>query len=229
MATVRISKELMEEIKRNITAMYEKVYDSTLAPLDPIEQPNIVEYLSAKAIDTTWKGYEHLRSSTPKQWLTTIDRIDVSIRSLGNAMQSVVPELQIRRKDGTKHLLAPNTPVKSVHYHEVDICESDVDTVVLQQIKKFYADKAAFDDKYKKIAKSILQFVEASKSLNDAVKKLPDIRLYLSDKIKARLDEPTERQKRTAKSGSKEAPQLSAEVLQQLAAEGVVASLISND
>ena len=216
MATVRISAKLLEEVKKKIREVSHSIHTRTIEPRDPMQKPEFKDTFAEAAMLHAWKGYEHLRTIVPSSWLKKVDRLDVRV---GDSA-----EHQLRGS----FIVPPSLKGLGGSYAELRIPEKDVPPEIAQALLGYANLVKEHEQKFSVVKEKVISFLKSCKSVNDAVKKYPDVELYLPEGIKATLKEVSERKDREKKEQKEAAPQgLSEEDRNLLTAAGVVGAIYS--
>lgn len=219
MATVRISKDLLDVVRHNINVKASSVYGATVEPKNPFSIQVNMDAVVETALNKMWKGYEHLRPLVPQSWLPSYSCIDLRIAD--------TPEFRIQKGVSAP----PNNNSKGLRgsWVEVALDASEVPQDLLKSWLDFCELKEQHEIKFEKVEKAVLSFLEASKSVNDAVKKYPDIALYLPDSIKQRMSQVVGRKARDGKTAAVPEVVLTEEDRALLSMTGLVGALYEND
>lgn len=181
MATVRITKELLHDVARKIHNTSQTVRAATIAPLSATNDPLFKEALREAGMLKLWEKYAHLRNIVPKTWLKEVDRLDVQVHGY--------PEYQIPGK----FVVPPDTKSLSYSYVEVRISKEEIPPQFWVREDNFMEKLAEHERRFAELQKTVKMLLENSKSLNDAVKKHPDLLLHIPEPYKSRLEEVTVR------------------------------------
>lgn len=225
MATVRISRDLINDIERNIKTLADKVYAQTIKPVLPPTKPEqfnreIWYELIGTAI---WGEYLHLRDQMPASWMTTPDYFSVTLREVTEYENNII--YSFTHQNSGKIKCPPKTGVYGASvYINLSDCPAPVQDYIVK-LKEHDALHKVHIDKFNALTNQVCTFVRASKSLNDAVKRYPDIRLYLSDYYVTELERVEE--KRTRKTAEK--PELPTDIDTNLISSmGVMRSILQS-
>ena len=220
MATVRITKDLINQIKANINNIGKTVLEKTIKTLDPISQPDIKAELVEVGLTAAWGKYLHLRTSIPSEWFVKKERLDIRVGDIS--------ELWIYADNLMLPPKTANGMSNSLSYFEVQVPASAVKPETYDALMSYQSKVHAHEDKYKGITQIVTQYIESSKSLNDAIKRFPDIALYVPDSIRARLDEKVERKSSTSNAALPAQPELTEEQRQLISSTGVLGTLLNS-
>lgn len=185
MALVRISQQLVSEIEERIRAIGAREFASTVAPFAPTKQKPMCDIVRDYAEKKAWEAKPELRALMPAHWCTKTPRADVTFFD----GDKNYPELQF----GTDVVLPPGTQTGYGYFdlRRVSLSEMPLDFQIA--VRDYYAKREAHENKYKTVRAQIVSFLNSCKSLNDAVKKLPNILLYVPEEYKSRLEKKVTR------------------------------------
>lgn len=184
MALVRISRNLTDEVNRSINSISERSYKAVVAPFKPFEKKEVRDILVQEAEKILWEGYAHLRAQMPKEWVVIADRLDLVLKD-GNG--TVYPEVMIP----CKIPCPPNH--RSNSYVDVKMDVSVLPPELQLQIKEFERVEQEHLEKFKEVKLQIGNFLRSCKSLNDALRKYPDLALYVPQDYKDKIAEKRDR------------------------------------
>lgn len=192
MATVGITKELRERVGNIIGSMQAKEIKSDLPEFDRIYNVD-ASYLFHYGC---WgKEHMHLIQEIPHEWLTKLSEVYISVEG--------VLENGTRMKQSVRFagLSAFSRPAESYR-----ISDSVIKIENLQAISDVVAGRAEllkrWEDgitakeiagRWKKVKTDIDEFLCKCKTLNEAVKLFPNVRLYIASEDLERLDRKAER------------------------------------
>jgi hypothetical protein len=190
MATVRISRMLLKEVEGHIQSMREATYKATIEPQYPAGNKEFKDKVIDAGMQKIWSTHASIRTVVPEAWLKRPHRMDITFGGRG--------ELQI---EGL-FLVPPDSKGFSNSYVEVSFSDEEAEAAgILGPLRAYAKLNSAHRDKFDAATEKVLNFLKSCKSVNDALKKYPDIALYLPQGIKDTVDRVVER----AKAGEKEA------------------------
>jgi hypothetical protein len=226
MALVRISKALIHDVENGIKSFASKVYDDTIATICPTaatnrsSDPAVIEFCERKLFGDDY----HLKALVPGKWLKHPTRFDLHVRDVNNGNSLTY---YVEAAPGAV-LNAPPT----VSDYAPDIVVTLEEFSLIDGIQEFFAQKALFTEarkvhveKFNTILTQVLTFLNGSKSLNDAVKKYPDIKLWIPQSYLTELDRVVERTSRAAKEKADQESAVSELDLSLLASMGVMKTI----
>lgn len=215
MATVRISKELLSAVEKEIDRTDRSVMQATIAPRNPMLNEGNKVQLREAAMLKLWVGTEHLRTLVPKEWLVKYSRMDITLGDLREVQVEgevfCPPDSRFRGTRGS--------------YIEVRLTVAETPAPLFQAFQEHYNLLDAHNDKFTKISKTVVGFLKSCASVNDALKKYPDIALYLPQSVKDKVAETSERKAREKREKEGVAEALSDADREMLTANGVVGAI----
>ena len=181
MALVRISRDLLTAVKDTIKEFADQIRQDTVDKTNPSLAAkeyvggDIFDYCDKKA----WGEHYDLKGRlVGTRFCKQVSRYDLSIRDQQGKHRI---EIQVRPSEGKV-----NIPSWMGSWDYCDLSTSESDVSSLPWVSKFFADKeeydillAAHNTKFANIRDQVIGFLNASKSLNDAIKKYPDIKLWI--------------------------------------------------
>jgi hypothetical protein len=193
MATVNITKEFRERVQERIHGMHRKELATELPNLNKTHQID-ANYLYHYG---SWgKDYMHLVHQIPKDWLSKINDANISIK--GTTDEGKPTSCSIRFA-GMNAIQRPREGYYSNVHSELTYLELVAlpDTVLgrAEALEAWEENKlvVVLDAKWKKVEKDILEFLSKCKTLNEAVRLYPNVRLYINRDDLERLDRKIER------------------------------------
>lgn len=183
MALVRISRQLLRDVAARIDSMRAHQHTLTVAPLHPSK----IDALRAAVLEIveseTWGQHPDLRSKLPAQWKQRVPRVDVRFVASDGGISE---EFQI---EGPIHV----PPYSSSYYIERTLELGRLPPETADKVRAYLEAKEAHKLKYDAVGSQVISFLESCKSLNDAVKKMPNILLYVPQEYKDQLEKKVER------------------------------------
>ncbi len=186
MAYVALSRDLINRIESRIRKMRNNEITSTYPDKDA--QLNI-DASHMYNMGCWGKEYMHLIAQIPKDWLVREDSPSVRIRGTADIEGCSVPQdvmAHLQFKGCTAAYRRPSTDYWSKAYSELSI--EDVHALPegtfgrAEAIARF--DQAVgvmqIEARWTKLEKDIMSFLDKCKSLNEAIKLLPSIKMYVA-------------------------------------------------
>jgi hypothetical protein len=193
MATVNITKEFKERVESRIRKMHHKELEAELPHLNKPQQID-AHYLYHYGC---WgKDHMHLVHELPKDWLGKIDDVHIAIKGKTDDGQSTSCTI---RFTGVNAYKRPRDSYYSKSESEITyddlVALPDVVAGKAEAMRAWEENKqvVVLDTKWKKVEKDILEFLGKCKTLNEAVRLFPTVRLYINSDDLERLDRKVER------------------------------------
>lgn len=191
MAYVAISSALIESTMNNI----DKMRDKEVKQLGEVPNEIRVAPDDHLAIDLAWGKYKHLRETFDEDLTQSVDHITLSINlaDLGTQVAFYV-------RSASDRFVVPN--YRSNGYNNMSRKVEETHSLVLTVAAAFVAhqrQRIEINNKWKAIQEQVRSFLNAAKSLNEALKLWPALALYISDNYINRVNENASRSKTVSK------------------------------
>jgi hypothetical protein len=200
MATVGITKELISRVKQKISSMRRAERNSDVPNID---KNAVVDASQLYNIGCWGEKHVHLLNQIPKDWLCRVEDNNISVRGEledGRTMTTSV------RFNGMKSAYARP---KDSYYSKTDaelhieyVRALPEDTAGRAELLKRWDEAIIALDieaRWEKIEEDIVGFLGKCKSLNEAVKLFPGVRMYIHsddiERLERKLERPTQRAK----------------------------------
>jgi hypothetical protein len=193
MATVNITKEFKERVQDRIRGMHRKELEAELPNLNKAHSID-AHYLYHYGC---WgKDYMHLVHEIPKDWLAKITDAHVEIHGAdddGKAVSCSVRFTGMNAHQRPKDSYYGHT--RSVVQYEQLLAMPDVVAGRAEALAAWEENKQVvfLKAKWDKVEKDILEFLGKCKTLNEAVRLFPGVRMYVQRDDLERLDRKVER------------------------------------
>jgi hypothetical protein len=207
MAYVAISNQLMDEVRGKINRMKEAELNS----LPPSTENLSFSYAPQDYEALVWGEHLHLKSVIPVTWMRYVDEIRGTAEYFHNERTH---KANLYIKLGNK-VAAPPIPNASSYRADITMSETHPDMVALIARSKQALD---ITDKWSALGSKIRDFLNNCKSLNEAVKLWPDVRIYIPQSYMNRMLAKSER---TAEKISK-----ASEFLKQIDTDHAIAAAV---
>jgi len=188
MSLVRISKQLLIDVTNNINKTSSTIIAKTVDPMNPILTPEVTAALVEAAVVKVWGKYEALRTQMPAEWKVN-PRADIRIQHNG---VSVGGEIRIENKK----FVIPRAKDVGSSYCDVVLESSEIPQEFFQAFVAYETARSAHTEKFVAVNKQVTAFLKSSASLNDALKRYPDLALYIPQTYINKVEEKVERQTR---------------------------------
>lgn len=205
MAYVAISTQLMNEVSSKINRMKEADENLIQKPIDEFAYQTMPDDLDR----LVWGNHFHLKNVIPDDWKVYNKDFRANTRFThdGTELKSVVC---IKTAVGTS--APPKSSSYTTHF-DVPVDHPIIAEVVQRDIA-YYENRK----KWKAISSQIRDFLNNCKSLNEAVKLWPDVRIYIPQSY---MDRMLAKSERTAEKISK-----ASEFLKQIDTDNAVAAAV---
>ena len=193
MATVNITKEFKERVEARIRSMHRKELEAELPNLNKPQQVD-ASYLYHYGC---WgKDYMHLVHEIPKDWLAKMSDSHVEIHGKNDDGKDVSCSVRFTG------MSAFQRPKDSYYQHTRSVVQY-ADLLAMPEVVAGRSEAlqaweenkqvTTIKEKWAKVEKDILEFLNKCKTLNEAVKLFPGVRLYVQHDDLERLDRKVER------------------------------------
>ena len=192
MAYVSISSDLRSAVRSNIDNMRRMEKDG-------IKMPEVIQD-KTMAGDTqameqlVWGAHYPLKAMMPKEWLRETESV--------NFRTNIMFENGEKQKVSFRVDFKPKmiTPPNADRYgYDVDL---PADHPSIPDLTAYYTEMRSIEKRWKDVGHQIMEFLGACKSLNEALKLWPDVRIYIPKQFLERVERKVER---TTNSGGAEA------------------------
>lgn len=193
MAFVGISDTLVNEVRSQIRYMYQKEVSSLG------ERPTISlvgdESFIAEALNELWNDAPHLQAQMPKDWCRSWDSIRLHLTvTEANLQKSVDVKLPVTFHGPPKHTAVPVANITGTSAEDIP--------EVLFEYARHEVNLRDVAERWNKVEKDIVNFLRECKSLNEALKLWPDLRVYIPQHFLNRVDTKPERNKTVSAAAS---------------------------
>lgn len=200
MATVGITKELISRVKTKINGMRKAERANDLPDID---KKYSIDASKLYNIGCWGADHIHLLESIPKDWLTESLEADITIRGWTDEVESL--KTSVRFSGMTFAYQRP----RDNYYNRTD------SELTLEQVRAFpeetpgraellqrWSDatiERVIDARWAKVEADITEFLGKCKTLNEAVKLFPGVRMYIHyediERLERKLERPAQRAK----------------------------------
>jgi hypothetical protein len=200
MATVGITQDLIKRVTQKIEGMRKAERASDLPDID---KNYSVDASKLYNIGCWGAQHVHLLESIPKEWLSKMGDVNITIE--GWTEDAVHLKSSVRFTGMTFAYARP----KDSYYQKTD------SSLTLDEVRSFPEEtpgraellqrwddaviELAINNRWAKVQKDITEFLGKCKSLNEAVKLFPGVRMYIHYEDLERLDRKAERSTQRAK------------------------------
>jgi hypothetical protein len=210
MAYVAISSALIESTMNNI----DKMRDKEVKQLGEVPNDIRVDPEDHLAIDLAWGKHKPLRETFDEDLTQSVDNItlNINLADLGTQVAFYVRPTHDR-------FVVPN--YRSNGYNSMSRKIEETHSLVLTVAAAFVAhqrQRLEINAKWKAIQDQVRSFLNAAKSLNEALKLWPALALYISDNYINRVNENASRSKTVSKA---------ADILANIKTDEITAAAVS--
>lgn len=193
MAYVPISGSVAERIYNNIEAKkdaeYKNIRQFWPEEIQGLQYTN--DELMQKLIDYAWGEQLDIRDRIPDSWKHRIHSVYVAVYVGGQVYNIGVRSTKLT---SDSRVLPPDT-----HLIRYDSRKGDIANELVELLTKFGELANEIEERYIKVRADIKKLLESTRSLNQAVKQVPELRYYLDATLKERLDRKTDAKTREDK------------------------------
>ena len=217
MAYVGISKALIQEVRNQINIMRVKESDAVPDSTENLKITGNEQWFQ----EAMWGENYHLVSSLPSKWFRTGSTRCTVYHNWPADMEF---NLENRRLRSEFELAAHVENVQMPHHvynnsgFMVKLTEEQSVAMGLGNVPNEIAQRKEIHERWQGVRRQVLEFLESCKSLNEALKLFPQIRVYIPKDYLDKLDEKREGK---GKSESK-----AAEVLANIDVDAIQASFV---
>lgn len=192
MAYVSISQDLRSAVRSNIVAMKNMeregikkpscICDQTMSGTDPAMEQLV------------WGEHYHLKAMMPKAWMRETEYVNLRTKIMfenGSAMMASV------RVNFNPNMITP--PNSDRYGHDINLPD---DHPLVPELVAYHTEMRSIDERWSAVGTQIMDFLGACKSLNEALKLWPDVRIYIPKQFLERVERKVER---TVNTGGAEA------------------------
>ena len=194
MALVRISHDLIDEVKNTIQRLSDASYLATIELREPNKDEETLKPLLQAVEKKVWGANAHLKPLLPQDWLNSTDNIDVKV--MGREWRINTPGFRYPPKGAFK---------AGYSYIDVQLTDDEIGEEVLNKVREYNRLNEEHNVKYSSVKTQVIGFLKNCKSLNDALNKYPDLAIYIPQPFLDRVAEIVERKPRQPKEKPEEA------------------------
>jgi hypothetical protein len=191
MAFVGITTQMCNEVRSKISGMlHAEISQLGDNPSQAIQITGDEPWLK----DRVWEGHAHLIEVLPAKWLHNPESIDFYFyANLGGDGR----EKHIATKRMSKFDKFPLPPIyRGSNYPTVNISLGDNIPELFKETLEFAAKKREIEVRWSKVTDNVGKFLRNCKSLNEALKLWPDLRIYIPQYYLERVNKKPERKEK---------------------------------
>jgi hypothetical protein len=186
MAYVGISQKLLEDVSRNIRMMKEKERNAFVTPPSSLE----LNEAPAEIVALLWGEYRHLEPVLPAKWKGKNTSVDLNFE-LKDEDGKVLSKSYFTVKYANEIVVPPN-----VSNYRFDVYLPEGVCPAIPEAEAYYKwtiEMGGIELRWGKVRTQMLEFLKSCKSLNEALKLWPDVRIYIPSEYLKRVEQKTER------------------------------------
>jgi len=204
MAYVAISFDLRDNVRRNIEAMRRRELHAA-APKEKTESIRSHQ-ITPQHLELVWGEHLHLKNVIPQKWYRKVQNVYLKAeRKIGDTDVSATLTYEF-----------PDTipaPPGSEHYIRKDVGE---EFPGMKELLDAAVSRREIELGWNKVHDQVTTFIKNCKSLNEALKLWPDVKLYIPQNYLERVEQKTNKPKESR----------AAEVLKQIDTDIATASVV---
>lgn len=196
MAYVGISAQLIDDVNRNVNMMKDKESNAFVKPTSSIEFDEAPEEIIA----LLWGGHRHLEPVLPEEWKGKNSSVDLNFQPKDEDGGVITRNYFTVRYN--KEIVVP----PGVGSNRFDVFLTEGEFPAIPEANAFFkwcAEMASIERRWKKVRADLTKFLKSCKSLNEALKLWPDVRIYIPAKYLERVEQKSERAKAAEANASK--------------------------
>lgn len=196
MAYVGISGELITNVENHISRMRNKERDAFTTPNGQLELSEAPQ----EVVALLWGEYAHLQNLLPEKWMTKNTGVDLHISYTLDDSPDADKYSTTFTVKYSNQLMAP--PGISSYRHDIYIPVNTCPIPQAEDFLKWAKEMSAIEARWKKVRTQIVAFLKSCKSLNEALKLWPDVRIYIPDEFIKRVERKVEREATMSRAAS---------------------------
>ena len=183
MAYVSISSDLRSAVRSNIHAMREMEREGIKKPASICDQT--VSGTDPAMEQLVWGIHYPLKAMMPKEWLKETESVNLRTKIIfanGASMKA-----SVRVNFNPRMVTPPNT---DRYGHDIDLPDNHP---LVPELVAYYTEMHSIEQRWSAVGTQIMDFLGACKSLNEAIKLWPDVRIYVPKGFLERVERKVER------------------------------------
>jgi len=202
MAYVRITESLKTDVRRRIQRMAEKA----VAPYNSGRvEPGTPEYAALRELAETaaWKEAPHLRGQLPKAWMNSESRMRLTF--VNDTDRKRAESVDLTAPDNEPFIL-PNDRSRGF-MDEVKVRPQEMTPEAeawLANAEQRNQKRNEIVEQYRTVRDQIGRFLENETSLNKALKKMPELEMYIPDEYMERYRAPNPKREKAQREEQEE-------------------------
>lgn len=218
MALVRISQNLVDVVTNRIIGLQTNEIETHHKRANPAADAAIVNEVLTLAERHAWGDHIHLKPMIPSAWLKKEPSIDSVISyPAAEGILGRYPEIKFQ----VAVTLPPGTST-GYQYYQYNFSIEQLTPESAEKVRAYFTEQEAIRTKFESVKNQVAKFLHSCKSLNDAVKKYPDILLYVPQEYKDRLERKVERGARGEKDEDSSVPEIDRALITSIGVIGAI-------
>ena len=183
MAYVSISQDLRNAVRSNIAAMKNMERDGIKKPASICDQT--VSGTDPAMEQLVWGEHHHLKAMMPKEWLRETEYINLRTKIMFENGSGVMASVRVNFNP--KMITPPNA---DRYGYDINL---PADHPLVPELTAYYTEMRSIEERWSAVGTQIMDFLGACKSLNEALKLWPDVRIYIPKQFLERVERKVER------------------------------------
>lgn len=214
MAYVAISNQLIHDVASKIDKLKQQERNAVKEPTHEVH----VTPDDALATQLIWGEHMHLRDQIPDNWKMQVPKVTLYYRvQAEHDYNSAYYTLQAT---GTGFIV-PRQANLSVYGMEIKFTEEADCPPIMAEVIEYTKQVTEIDSRWKKVTAQVKEFLYKCKSLNEALKLWPQLRIYIPQQYIDRMEKNSPAAKKSAEENA------ALQALQSIDTDFVVAAAVS--
>ena len=188
MAYVGISGELITNVADHISRMRNKERNAFTTPSGTLELSEAPQ----EVVALLWGEHAHLQQLLPEEWMCKNTGVDLHLNYTLDDSPDADKHSTTFTIKYSKHLMAP--PNVSSYRYDVQVPMNTCPIPLAEDYLKWSKEMSAIEARWATVRKQIVNFLKSCKSLNEALKLWPDVRIYIPEAYIKRVERKVERE-----------------------------------
>jgi hypothetical protein len=196
MSYVGISGELINNVENHISRMRNKERDAFTTPVSMLELSEAPQ----EVVELLWGEHAHLQNLLPEKWMTKNTGVDLHLNyTLDDSPDANKYSTTFTVKYSTQLMAPPGT---SGYRHDISVPMNTCPISLAEDYLKWSKEMSAIEARWATVRKQIVNFLKSCKSLNEALKLWPDVRIYIPEEFLKRVAHKVEREVSVSKAAA---------------------------
>jgi hypothetical protein len=188
MSYVGISGDLITNVENHISRMRNKEREAFTTPNGMLE----LDEAPQEVVALLWGEHAHLQNLMPEKWMTKNTGVDLHLNYTLDDSPDANKYSTIFTVKYSTQLMAP--PNMSSYRHDIEVPMNTCPIPQAEDFLKWSKEMSAIEARWATVRKQIVNFLKSCKSLNEALKLWPDVRIYIPDEFLKRVAHKVERE-----------------------------------